>query len=301
MPNENKVKYNTPEYNKAYKKGWVTKYIPETDTYQGQDLPEFELTEKDTRVADAVRKGRDEFAQDYIVPAAKAAASFTPLGPVIGLADAGVAFYQGDNIGGAIGAGMEALPYGLGKLGKLAKPGLVKAGEYLTEETALKNTYKYNPFAFKPSPEMGYRMLGKEGFEDALETGVLRAKPAPNQPPSGGISLARNTNRNPNTGKMQGALDRPYFADGFIDERYAADYMAAVNKAENNLVPIPTHKGIAPPQAGSIPLENATIYQKDWLQGYKPIEVPKNNFKSEIDWTKWNKEYEYGGWIDKYK
>ena len=134
----------------------------------------------------------------------------------------------------------------------------------------LPNTYKLNPFAFKPSSEMGYRMLGKEGFDDAIETGVLRAKPVPNQP-SEGISLARNTNRNPNTGKMQGALDRPYFADGFIDKRYAADYMVAVNKADNNLIPIPTHKGIAPPQAGSIPLENATIYKKDWLQGYKKV------------------------------
>lgn len=141
-----------------------------------------------------------------------------------------------------------------------------------TKEGLLSNAYKLNPYAFKPNLKMGYRMLGKEGFQDAVETGVLRAKPIPNQP-SEGISLARNTNRNPNTGKMQGALDRPYFADGVIDERYAADYMAAVNKAENNLVPIATHKGIAPSQAGSIPLENATLYKKDWLQRYK--EVPK--------------------------
>jgi hypothetical protein len=83
---------------------------------------------------------------------------------------------------------------------------------------------------------------------------------------------------------MQGALDRPYFADGFIDNRYAADYMAAVNKLENDLVPIPTHKGIAPSQPGSIPLENATLYKKDWLKGYKQVEVPKTaqDFKSEI-------------------
>jgi len=142
-----------------------------------------------------------------------------------------------------------------------------------TESGLLSNAYKLNPYAFKANPEMGYRMLGREGFQDAVETGVLRAKPIPNQAPSGGISLTRNTNRNPNTGKMQGALDRPYFADGVIDERYAADYMAAVNKAENNLVPIATHRGIAPSQAGSIPLENATLYKKNWWQGYK--EVPK--------------------------
>ena len=172
-------------------------------------------------------------------------------------------------------------------LGNLAN----KTGKLLgTEKGLLSNTHKINPWAFKPNSEMGYRMLGQEGFEDALQTGMLRAKPIPNQPTSGGISLSRNTNRNPNTGKMQPALDRPYFADGIVDERYAADYMAAVNKVENNLIPIPTHKGIAPAQAGSIPLENATLYKKDWLQGYKQVEAPKSNFKSEIDWGKWNKE-----------
>lgn len=156
----------------------------------------------------------------------------------------------------------------------------------------LPNAYKLNPWAFKPDSEMGYRMLGQEGFEDALQTGMLRAKPIPNQPTSGGISLSRNTNRNPNTGKMQPALDRPYFADGFIDERYADNYMAAVNKAENNLVPIPTHKGIAPPQAGSIPLEKATMYQKDWLKGYKQIDVPKPSLSKEAI-----RKQEFGGKI----
>lgn len=35
----------------------------------------------------------------------------------------------------------------------------------------------------------------------------------------------------------------------------------AVN-LKNNLVSIPTHKGIAPEKAGNIPLENATIYKR---------------------------------------
>ena len=170
---------------------------------------------------------------------------------------------------------------------KPLQKGLQQTGEYLTTKTPLKNTYKINPWAFKPSSEMGYRMLGKEGFEDALESGVLRAKPAPNQPTNGGISLARNTNRNPNTGKMQGALDRPYFADGFIDERYASDYMAAVNKVENNLVPIPTHKGIAPSTPTNIPIENAQFYKKDWLQGYKQIPKQEDGGVIKDDLGQW--------------
>jgi hypothetical protein len=37
-------------------------------------------------------------------------------------------------------------------VGKLAKPALKAAGKYLTEETALKNTYKLNPYIYKPVP-----------------------------------------------------------------------------------------------------------------------------------------------------
>jgi hypothetical protein len=107
--------YNTPEYNEAYQQGQVTRYNPQTDIYQGQDLPVFEMSAKDTRVADAVRKERDEFARDYMVPAIKTAASFSPVGPLIGLTDAAVAFGQGDTFGGVLGAGLEALPYGIGR------------------------------------------------------------------------------------------------------------------------------------------------------------------------------------------
>ncbi|MHA1969913.1 MAG: hypothetical protein ACW964_19235, partial [Candidatus Hodarchaeales archaeon] len=77
-----------------------------------------------TRVADAVRSATDEFAKDYVYPAAKMAAGFTPLGPLVGLTDAGIALSQGDTFGGIMGAGMEALPYGVGKAIKYAKPAL---------------------------------------------------------------------------------------------------------------------------------------------------------------------------------
>jgi hypothetical protein len=144
---------------------------------------------------------------------------------------------------------------------------------------AVKNAYRVNPWAKKlNNPEMGYRSLRLEGYNDALESGVLRAKQLPIQTSEpGAISLARNTNRNPNTGKMQGFLDRPYFSDGFHDPRYGNDYVAEVNKLKNDLVPIATHKGIAPSTTTNIPLNNATIYKQHWLKGYK--EVPKNKHR----------------------
>ena len=116
---------------------------------------------------------------------------------------------------------------------------------------------------FKANPEMGYRALGVEGFEDILQSGVIRAKQAPPNLTKGKINLSRGTNRNPNTGKLQGSLDRPYFADGFVDTRYGDKYIVEANKELNNLTPIDTHLGISIPNPGSIPLENVNVYKKD--------------------------------------
>jgi hypothetical protein len=49
-----------------------------------------------------------------------------------------------------------------------------KAGKFLTEETALKNAYKINPFAFKPNESNWYRQVGQSAINDALETGLVR-------------------------------------------------------------------------------------------------------------------------------
>jgi hypothetical protein len=43
-----------------------------------------------------------------------------------------------------------------------------------TEEGLLSNTYKVNPFAFEPKSNAYYRMIGEEGYADALNTGVVR-------------------------------------------------------------------------------------------------------------------------------
>jgi len=37
-------------------------------------------------------------------------------------------------------------------------------------------------------------------------------------------------------------------------------------------------------------INNGKILKQHWLKGYKEIPKPKSNFKSEIDWGKWNKE-----------
>ena len=75
-----------------------------------------------------------------------------------------------------IGDVLSAIP-GLGAAGKLAK--FTKAADLAgnigkSVKSTFQNTYKINPWAFKPNPESYYRMIGKEGYKDALESGVVR-------------------------------------------------------------------------------------------------------------------------------
>ena len=102
----------------------------------------------------AVVEGREKFAKDYVIPAIKTVASFTPAGPIIGLADAYEAYQQG-NTGWAIaGAGIEALPY----VGKGVGKGL----------SVLKNLSKIEVLP-SPVPYAHYRNIGGiEGYNDVL-------------------------------------------------------------------------------------------------------------------------------------
>ena len=72
---------------------------------------------------------------------------------------------------------------GLGLVSKGANAAkLIKAYKNLSKlsnakrTSTLQNAYKLNPFAFKPNPKFYYRGIGKEGAEDALESGVFRPK-----------------------------------------------------------------------------------------------------------------------------
>jgi len=51
---------------------------------------------------------------------------------------------------------------------------LKSAGKYLTTQTPLKNTYKYNPWAFKPNEANWYRQVGKSAIDDIQQTGLIR-------------------------------------------------------------------------------------------------------------------------------
>jgi hypothetical protein len=126
---------------------------------------------------------------------------------------------------------------------------------------AIPNTYKINPWAFKANPEAYYRTIGKEGYKDAINSRVLRA------PSTSRDGLAWYNRGTPHE-----------YVKG-------SDYIAEVTN--HNL--FEKHPYRHPDYAYSkenIPLgDNTRLLKKDWLQGYKPVEIPKK---------------ENGGWLDEY-
>lgn len=185
--------------------------------------------------------------------------------------------------------------------------GLRKTGKYLTTQTPLKNTYKLNPWAFKPNPEAYYRGIGRKGVEDALQSGVIKSRDTDLFPSP---YFAR-----PN--EFETAL---YYNPEALVEAKGIDVSKVKSINNNNLIfknkdagAVPlnpeyvdevylenTTPGFKQSSLKDIPISNPNIklLQKDWLKGYKEVKPPtasstntvNKNFKSEIDWAKWNKE-----------
>ena len=85
---------------------------------------------------------------------------------------------------------------------------------------------KINPRYFQPNSNMYYRGIGREGMEDALESGLFRAKPSDKIP-------ARMVDLGPNLGKLDMAkrFNKTYYSPRFnIADKYGAGYIAEVPK-----------------------------------------------------------------------
>ncbi len=141
----------------------------------------------------------------------------------------------------------------------------------------INNTYKINPWAFKPNPEAYYRGIGEAGYKDAIESGVLR------------------TNRNPNWTDSPG--DSPYFFSGKNFEGIKQYEPNVITEVTNQPMRARTFSKLAGRGDESVfqPIrytgqkwagkdiveklpnislgENTKFYKKHWLKGYK--EVPK--------------------------
>jgi hypothetical protein len=156
---------------------------------------------------------------------------------------------------------------------KIAK-GAQQLGKYLTEETALRNAYKLNPYAFKPQEGMMYRGIGKEGMEDALQSGVFRPKNAANTKKE----FVTESGEVFNFGK---SFDKTYYSPDFeIADRYGKGYIGEVPNTSAVFNRRYANKNWSYHTNRQIPIQEGKLLQKDWLKGYKPIEVPKPTFSS---------------------
>ena len=160
----------------------------------------------------------------------------------------------------------------LGRAAALTKPALKAAAKYATEKTALKNVYKLNPYAFKPTEGMMYRGLGKEGMEDALASGLFRAKQDVKPAMLGRFDVSKQ-------------FSKAYFSPRFdIADQYGQGFIAEVPRTASDWGKRYGRKQWSQIAQRDIPITEGKILQKDWLKGYK--EVPKK---------------EQGGWLNKYK
>jgi hypothetical protein len=156
---------------------------------------------------------------------------------------------------------------------KLVGKGAKAAGKYLTEETALKNAYKLNPLAFKANPEAYYRMLGKEGYEDILESGAIRANPGKGGLKSQEFNDVYFSMKHPWDGRNYGYVTKSGEPIGGIG--YKGPYMAELTGQELNhpISSFPTTNMAQSKVPISIENSGIKLYKQDWLKGYK--EVPK--------------------------
>jgi len=160
----------------------------------------------------------------------------------------------------------------IGGYDHIVRPKDATFAKYLTEETALKNAYKLNPFAFKPQEEMMYRGIGKEGMEDALESGLFRAKQNVTPTSIGNFNTTRQ-------------FSKAYYTPRFdIADQYGQGFIAEVPREASGWGKRYGTKEWSQIAQRDIPVTEGKVLQKDWLKRYK--EVPKK---------------EDGGWLNKYK
>jgi len=155
-----------------------------------------------------------------------------------------------------------------------------KAAKASTESGALSKAYKYNPLAFKPNPEANYRMLGSKGYDDALESGVIR--PPQTQYPSTNFENAFYNKGYPLDTRFRDLTGRA---------GYEGPYMAEV-KGNKELFVNDNPYGYTGPMFAdpvyyskqNIPIdkEGVKFYKEDWLQGYKKVKPPKKQNGGEI-------------------
>jgi hypothetical protein len=174
---------------------------------------------------------------------------------------------QGNYKTAGLEAGLSMLPFA-GPGINAVKPILAKS----MESGLLSNTYKLNPWRFKPKTTSAYRMIGNEkGLTSALESGYLK-------PSTTGSDIGKiHSTSHYQIGAPSDT--RKYFGRSW-GRGYEGPYMAEVPNAVNDVrfSQGPGGKGIGADvwtyPENYIPTSEATLYKQNWLKGYKPIKTP---------------------------
>jgi hypothetical protein len=153
-------------------------------------------------------------------------------------------------------------------------------GEFLTTQTPLKNVYKINPWAFKPNPEAYYRGIGKSGFDQAIETGVIGGRPnstfGEDVYMSSMLDVAKQYSKD-----FKNPFNKNFGVKGVGNKTgYIAEIPRTSLTNPNSPTPYETWPGtffheFKNPKA--IPLDDVKLLKEDWLRGYKQINVPANS------------------------
>ena len=134
----------------------------------------------------------------------------------------------------------------------------------ITTNTPLSNAYTYNPFRYKGSEDKMYRGIGEEGFQDAMQSKVLRPK-------------QNVTPKFDNTGKFQ--LKKKQFVNTYytpkfgVAENYGNGYIAEVSKDAAPFFKRYGNKTWSQQTPTNIPIDEARFLKKHWLKGYEPVNL----------------------------
>ena len=196
--------------------------------------------------------------------ASKATGRIEPdyLDPITMAATFGAGAYgKGLGLAESFGIGLDAGTYGLSSLGKSAGKLGLNALKNSTESGVLSNTWKVNPWAFKPDPSKFYRQIGNAGLEDAVSSKIIRSAD-------------------------QSTFPRPYFVEGKDFEKLYSTGSGAHGRP-NVIFETPgiTNEGlpfVSPANASAdytpwianmaeVPLTEGRLLKQNWLKGYKEV------------------------------
>ena len=187
----------------------------------------------------------------------------------------------------------------------------------------LPNAHKLNPFAFKPNPEAFYRQVGKSAYDDAITKGkvfsngqedMLERVPGLNYLDEYNKSIALDKTGKFNLTKPSEApfvqkgelffpITRKPTGKGYKGTKYSdAEYLLEGKLPNEAVLPryqqkyFPTLKessnvGVIRPEFNE--LNNFNVYKRDWLKGYKPIEISKKELGGYVRTSKSGRKFTY--------